>query len=288
MKFTIALAQIDSRVADIAGNVRRHADAIDRARQGGADLVVFPELSLSGYSLKDAAADVAIRVADPRPFGVIPERTGDISVLLGCAEETEDFAVTNSAFLIEEGRVRSVHRKIYPPTYGMFEEMRIFSPGKSVRTVSWRHGTLGVLICEDLWHLPLPYLLAQEGAQVIIGMAASPTRLSGDAVRLRQAQVNSEQHQAYARLLGSYVVFCNRVGYEDGVNFWGGSEVIGPNGDTVVRAKLFDEDMVFAEIDTDEVKRARRQSRHFLDDDLGLVLREAKRIRRGGLSQLGR
>ena len=280
MTFTIALAQIDSRVADIPGNIRRHADAIEQARQGGADLVVFPELSLCGYSLKDAAAETAIRASDPVLLGILPGLAADISVLLGCAEETEDFAVTNSAFLLERGTVVSAHRKIYLPSYGMFEEQRIFRPGRTVRPVASRLGPLGVLICEDLWHLPLPYLLAHSGAQVIIGMAASPTRLSGPGARPRQAQINTEQHQSYARLLGSYVVFANRVGYEDGVNFWGGSEVIGPHGDTIVQAKLFDEDMVFAEIDTDEVKRARRQSRHFLDDDLALLLREGRRIER--------
>jgi len=280
MTFTIALAQIDSRVADIPGNIRRHADAIERAREGGADLVVFPELSLCGYSLKDAAAESAFRASDPARLGVLPGLSNDISVLLGVAEEDEDFAVTNSAFLLERGRVTSAHRKIYLPTYGMFEEQRIFRPGRSVRPVASRLGTLGVLICEDLWHLPLPYLLAQAGAQVIIAMAASPTRLSGTGERPRHAQINTEQHQAYARLLGSYVVFANRVGYEDGVNFWGGSEVIGPHGDPVVQAKLFDEDMVFAEINPEEVKRARRQSRHFLDDDLSLVLREGRRIER--------
>ncbi|MBI3194348.1 MAG: hypothetical protein HYZ34_07780, partial [Ignavibacteriae bacterium] len=89
---------------------------------------------------------------------------------------------------------------------------------------------------------------------------------------------NRENHKVYARLLSSYVVFCNRVGFEDGVNFWGGSEVISPSGEVVVQAKLFDEDLVFAEIDDNEVRRARQFSRHFLDDDLYLVRKELRRI----------
>jgi predicted amidohydrolase len=162
----------------------------------------------------------------------------------------------------------------------MFEESRHFSAGATLRPASSRLGKLGVLICEDLWHLPLPYLLAKEGASLVIGMAASPTRLSGEEDRTAQALVNTEQHRTYARLLSSYVVFCNRVGYEDGVNFWGGSEVIGPDGDVVVQAKLFEEQVVFAEILDDHVRRARRHARHFLDDDLGFTVRQGINILR--------
>ena len=278
MKFTIALAQIDCRIGDLAGNVKRHIAAIEQARLGGADLVVFPELSLCGYSLKDIAPESVLRAPDASRLGGIPALTEDISVLLGCAEESDDFGIYNSAFLVERGKMASVHRKVYLPTYGMFEENRLFSPGSQVRACTTAVGRIGVLICEDLWHLPLPYLLAQDGAQIVIAMAASPTRLTGDDARIRQARVNTEQHRTYARLLSSYVLFCNRVGYEDGVNFWGGSEVIGPDGNPIVQAKLFEEDMVFAEINDEEVRRARRQSRHFLDDDLALFLREGVRV----------
>lgn len=280
MTYTIALAQIDSRIADLPGNVRRHAEAAERARLGGADLVVFPELSLCGYTMKDSTPECALRPGETGRVAPLIELGKEISILAGCAEESAGFAVYNSAFLFEDGAVTPVHRKVYPPTYGMFEEMRHFQRGGRVRAARSRLGALGVLVCEDLWHLPLPYLLAQEGAQVIICMAASPTRLSGDDARLRQARLNSEQHRSYARLLSAYVVYCNRVGYEDGVNFWGGSEVIGPQGDPIVQAKLFDEDLVFAEIDPEEVRRARRQSRHFLEDDPELFVREAARILR--------
>ncbi len=278
MKFTIAVAQIDSAIGDIKKNISTHVNYIRRARDGGAQLVVFPELSLSGYSLKDVNWDVAIRPTDKKLLSAILKECKDISVLLGTAEETEEFAICNSAFFFEGGTVRSVHRKVYPPTYGMFEELRYFSPGKTVRAFDSGVGRLGVLICEDLWHLPLPYILAQEMATVLIGIAASPTRVSGDDAKLQIARMNSEQHRSYARLLSSYIVFCNRVGFEDGVNFWGGSEIIDPGGNTVIQAKLFEEDLIFTEIDENEVRRARRFSRHFLDDDLHLVTRELNRL----------
>lgn len=279
MKFTIAVAQIDSTVGNLRKNVDRHISFIRRAKEGGADLVVFPELSLTGYSLKDINWDAALR---PDASGVIEplvRESDSIAVLFGCVEESPEFGIFNSAFLAEKGKIRSVHRKIYPPTYGMFEEMRYFSPGRSVRACDTSVGRLGVLICEDLWHLPLPYLLARDGATLIVGLAASPTRLSGEEA-LEISRINSEQHRSYARLLSTYLVFCNRVGFEDGVNFWGGSEIVAPGGETIVQAKLFDEDLVFAGIDDDEVRRARRFSRHFLDDDPRLVAAELERIRR--------
>jgi predicted amidohydrolase len=162
----------------------------------------------------------------------------------------------------------------------MFEELRYFSPGKEVRAFDCSVGRIGALICEDLWHLPLPYLLAHDGADVIFGIAASPSRLSGREGIEPAMQVNFEQHRSFARLLSVYVVFCNRVGFEDGVNFWGRSQVVKPDGETAIQAKAFDEDLVFAEIDANEIRRARRFSRHFIDDDPELVKRELERITR--------
>jgi predicted amidohydrolase len=278
MKFTIALAQVDSVLGDVKKNIAKHIQYVHKAKDGGADIVIFPELSLSGYSIKDINWDVAIRSTDGKVLRELLKESKEISIVLGCVEESTEFRIFNSAFFLEDGLVNAVHRKVYPPTYGMFEEIRYFSSGKNVQAFDSKAGRLGMLVCEDLWHLPLPYILAKDGANVIIGIAASPTRVSGNGKKLQVAEINSEQHRSLARLLSSYVVFVNRVGFEDGVNFWGGSEVIGPSGDVVVRAKYFDEDIVFVEIDDNEVRRARRLSRHFLDDDVELVLKELKRV----------
>lgn len=293
MNFTIALAQIDCVIGNVKKNITRHVDVVRRAIDGGADLVVFPELSLTGYTIRDSNWDVAFRLAEERrsrrlhskggdgeKFGKLLDLSKRITIIAGGVEEAADYGIYNAAFLMEGGKVLSAHRKLYPPTYGMFEERRYFNAGKAVRAFDARIGKLGVLICEDLWHLPLPYILAQDGATTIITIAASPTRLSGEKGNLAIAQVNTEHHKAYARLLSSYIVFCNRVGFEDGVNFWGGSEVVDPHGDIIVQAKLFEEDLVFAHINDNEVRRARRFSRHFLDDDLKTVIEELQRIRR--------
>ena len=283
MKFSIALAQIDPVLGDISRNVDRHVAAAEQARKAGAGLVVFPELSLTGYSIKDMNWDLALNPAKQAALlKPLIELGKSISILAGGVEEDEAFAIYNSAFLFENGTVRSVHRKTYPPTYGMFEEMRYFSRGSSVRAFDTNHGRIGVLICEDLWHLSLPYILMRDGAQVIIALVASPTRMGGgDGEGLQAALVNAENHKAYARLLSTYLVFCNRVGYEDGVNFWGGSQVIGPDGTVVATAKQFDEDLIVVALDDEEIRRARRFSRHLLDEDHALVLRELKRIDKG-------
>jgi predicted amidohydrolase len=113
---------------------------------------------------------------------------------------------------------------------------------------------------------------------VIVSLTASPTRLGGDAETLRSAELNGEHHRTYARLLSVYLAFCNRVGFEDGVNFWGGSGVIGPSGEAKVTAKLFEPDLVVADLDEGELRRARRFSRHMIDEDPELLLRELTRI----------
>lgn len=282
MKFTIAVAQIDPVLGDVQRNLRKHLDFASRAVKKGADLIVFPELSLTGYTLRDINLDVALKPGHSAVLKALISRSKRISIVAGGVEESGSFGLYNSAFFLENGKLLGIHRKVYPPTYGMFEEMRYFSAGRSVKAVDSKLGRLGVLICEDLWHVSLPFLLVQDGVQVILGLAASPTRLAGTANPPAIATINSENHKAYARLLSTYVVFCNRVGFEDGVSFWGGSEVVDPNGEIVARAKLFEEDLILAEIDDNEVRRARQFSRHLLDEDVKLVLQELRRISRKG------
>lgn len=279
MNAKIAVAQIDSVLGNIEANVSRHLKSIDQAKKAGAQIIVFPELSLTGYTVKDMNWDLALNVSKvPAVLQPLVDASQTISIIAGGIEEDDDFRLFNSAFLFEDGHLSSAHKKIYPPTYGMFEELRYFSKGESVKAIQTKHGRVGVLVCEDLWHLPLPYLLAQQGANVIIALVASPTRLGGNEQELANARVNMENHKAYARLLTTYLVFCNRVGYEDGVNFWGGSSVTGPDGETVALAKYFDEDLILGTVDDNEIRRARRFSRHFLDDEINLVSRELSRI----------
>ena len=269
---TIALAQIAPVLGDIKRNVELHAAWCERAIERGATAIIFPELSLTGYTLRDLNFECALRM-DADVLSPLKKLSKKITIIAGAVEADERGAVYNSALLFENGEVKHTHRKVYPPTYGIFEEGRYFSSGREATAfTSDRIGRLGLMVCEDLWHPVLPYLQALDGAQLIITIAASPTRLgSGEEAAHSSVPenytINREHHAAYARLLGCYVLFVNRVGVEDGVNFWGGSEVVAPSGETIAHAKFFEEDFVIAEIDPAQVRQARQCSRHFLDDD---------------------
>jgi predicted amidohydrolase len=277
MNMKIAIAQTDAKVGNLKANLERHLDAIERAVQKNAQVILFPELSLTGYTLRDLAWEVALRPGDALLRPLI-RASKSVSIVLGFVESAENHAIYNSALVLEGGEVLHVHRKIYPPTYGMFEEGRYFSRGESIRAFTSKHGKFGVLICEDAWHLSLPYLLVQDGAEVLLCLTASPTRIAGKARELHTASVNHEHQRVYARLLSSYVAFSNRVGFEDGVNFWGGSMLVQPSGEMSVTAKFFAEDLIVGHATSRDIRRARRFSRHLLDEDLDLVQHTLRRI----------
>jgi predicted amidohydrolase len=273
MKFKLALAQIDPVLGDLRKNIDKHLEYIARAKKEGADLVVFPELSLTGYTVRDMNTELAINLDGDTSLlkPLIEASRGGVSIIAGAIEEGSNFGIYNAAFLFEDGEVRSVHRKIYPPTYGMFDEMRYFSPGEAVQAFNSKLGRFGVLICEDLWHMSLPYILAMDGSQVIIALVASPTRIGPDEPDFEAPLVNAENHRTYARLLSVYVSFCNRVGHEDGMNFWGASHVVSPDGELIARARPFEEDLLLTAIEEGEIRRARRLSRHFLDERVEIM-----------------
>lgn len=276
----IAAAQISSVLGNLEKNIEHHLKYCDEAIKNKTDMIVFPELSLTGYSLKDINFTIAVNIAKTKLLDKLKEKSKKISIICGLAEEDENFAIYNSGILISDGEIKFSHRKIYPPTYGLFEEFRYFSRGNECRAHDTKFGKIGLLVCEDLWHLSLPYTVAMDGAQIITGIASSPTRLSVNTDKFKNYEINSEHHRTYARILSTYFVFSNRVGFEDGINFWGGSEIVDPFGNVLSAAKLFDEDMIYADINFEEVKRARHQARHFLDEDIDLTVKNLLKIRK--------
>jgi NAD+ synthase (glutamine-hydrolysing) len=278
MKCKVAVVQMDARVGDPIANRETHLRYINRAIKHNADLIVFPELSLTGYTLRDLAGEQAIDPATDQLLEPLKRKSRQISIAMGFVESGRNHGIYNSALFLEDGKIKHIHRKVYPPTYGMFEEGRYFSEGASVQAFDSKHGRFGMLICEDVWHMSLPYLLAMDGAEALLCLTASPTRLGGDASSLAIADVNHEHHRSYARLLNVYTIFSNRVGVEDGVSFWGGAAVTDPHGSQIAEGKLFDEDMILAELDSKQVQRARRASRHFLDERPEMVLRSLRKF----------
>jgi len=275
-KSKIALAQVSAVLGDVEKNVRHHLDLSQKAEALGADAIIFPELSLTGYTLRDLNNEVALDPATSVLLKDLRTLSKDITIICGGVERSKTGGVHNTAFIFEGGECKHTHHKIYPPTYGIFEEERYFLAGQTVQVFeSLRLGRIGVLVCEDLWHPALPYMLTYQGAQLIITIAASPTRLgigenSGDELPINY-KINRDHHIAYAQLFSVYMAFVNRVGVEDGVNFWGGSQIVAPSGEIVKRASFFDEDLLLVDIDPLAVLHAREYSRHMLDEDLLLT-----------------
>jgi predicted amidohydrolase len=279
----IALGQLSPFLGDIGRNVEKHLEWCERARKEKADAIIFPELSLTGYTLRDLNFEVAL---DPSTASVLePLRSisKDITIICGGVERARSGGVHNAAFVFEGGKLIHSHHKVYPPTYAIFEEERYFLAGDRARVFeSERLGRIGLLVCEDLWHPSMPYLLTYQGAQLIITIAASPTKLAtGNAAQDEvpaNYSVNRDHHVAFARLFSVFMAFINRTGVEDGVNFWGGSEVVTPDGDVGACAKFFDEDLLIYDLDPNAVRHARENSRHVLDENLLLTKDELSRI----------
>ena len=250
------------------------------ARSGGAGLVVFPELGLTGYQLQDLAADVARRADDPRLVALAADAAG-MSAVVSFVEEAADHRLFISAALLEDGEVRFVHRKLFLPTYGLFDERRFFAAGDRLRATDSRLGVrLGLAVCEDFWHLAVPETLALDGAQILINVSSSPGR---DLAAIHEVGLGTAASwrtlmRTYAQLTTSFVVFCNRVGMDETISFWGGSEVIGPSGEAVFTAPLFDEGLHFVDIEVGDVRRERIGLPLLRDERPELQLRELRRI----------
>ena len=278
MTVRIAAAQCAPALGAMGRNLEMHLDQIERARAGGASLVVFPELSLTGYYLKDLANDLAVTADDAR-LRPLAEASRRIDVLAGFVERTPDGRIHIASGYWTGGRVAHVHRKVYLPTYGIFDDGRYFAAGERFDTFPSAVGEAGIAICEDGWHASTPYLYAIGGAQVIFNVSSSPGRGVAEGGDLGTAESCRLMDRFYAQYFTVYVVFVNRVGNEDGVGFWGGSEVVAPDGTVVARAPEFEPDLLFAEIDPALAARERARNPLLRDERHDLVLRHlAERV----------
>jgi predicted amidohydrolase len=285
---TIALAQIAPRLGMFNENLALHHQLIHEARAKGAGLVVFPELGLTGYLLQDLASEVAIRLDDPR-LATLAAETEDLSVVVSFVEESGDHRLFIAAALLEDGQIRHVHRKLFLPTYGLFDERRFFAAGDLLRATPSRLGLgVGLAVCEDFWHLAVPQLLALDGAQLLINVSSSPGRdlAATNEVGLGTATSWQTLIRTYAQLTTSFVVFCNRVGVDESISFWGGSEVIAPSGQPLFTAPFFEEGLFTVEVPLADVRRERVGLPLLRDERPELVVRELSRIvaERAGLA----
>lgn len=277
--FRVALAQISPRLGDLDANVGQHLEIVRAAARDGAGVVVFPELSLTGYLLRDQVPEVALCVTDRR-FRRLVRASRSIDVVVGFVEETADHRYHNAAAYLSGGRVVHVHRKLYLPSYGMFHEGRDFAPGETLRSFQTRFGTMGMLVCEDAWHPTSAFLLAQQGAQTIFVLSNGPTRGARPGHGISSLGLWQQLIEVTARFQTVFAVYVNRTGVEDGITFGGGSVVVDPLGRTLTRLAALEEEQVQVELDGEVLRRARTAYPLLRDANIELVLRETDRIRR--------
>jgi NAD+ synthase (glutamine-hydrolysing) len=282
MKLTLALAQINTHLGNVPENLEKHLSLAKEARAGGADLILFPELSLTGYVLQDLASAVSHKpVSEDSAFGPLLKASQDIDMLVGFVDEDNRHRFFISAAYLSKGEVVHVHHKVYLPTYGLFDEGRFFACGNSVEAFDTRFGRAGVLICEDFWHASPPYLLWLDGADLFLFASASPGRGLNKEPQLESARWVEHINRAYASLFTSFVCHTNRVGFEDGLNFWGGGTIFDPNGELVARGPYHEEALTLAEIDLHQLHRTRARLPLLRDERTALVQHELNRIAGG-------
>jgi len=277
--FRVAIAQINPKLGDLQANLALYEENIRQAVRERADLLVFPELSLTGYHLRDMVPNVALRISSPE-IEKLKKLSRHLSFVAGLVEESPDHRFFNAAVYFEAGEIRHVHRKVYLPTYGMFDEQRYFARGDRVRAFDSKFGRLAILICEDLWHSSTIYLAALDGALAVLCPSSSPLR----GVVEGQAQDDNARYweminRAYAETFSLFIIYANRCGFEDGVGFWGGSEMIDPFGQRVAKAKYYSDDFVSGEVAFESLRRKRTMAPLLRDEDIDLTINELMRIR---------
>lgn len=279
----IVLAQIAPRLGDVRGNLELHLEKIAGARKAGADLIVFPELSLTGYRLRDLTESVAADPARDKSVRALVRASRETAVVFGFVEEKplEKGLFYNSAAFAAGGRILHVHRKVFLPTYGLFEEARFFAPGRNVRAFDTPWGRMGLLICRDFLHFNTGYLLYADGAEMMIVPSAAPGRGAAGKKGFASSRMWDLMGEAMGRFAQMFVVYVNRVGFEDGVVFAGGSFVADPMGGTAGRAAIFDPDFVVLDIDQGEVRKARKNWPFKRDDKPEVTLEVLRKIVHG-------
>src|SRR5689334_6195306 len=237
----IALAQIDPTVGDLAGNRALILDRLAEAKAEGADLVVFPELAVTGYPPEDLLLRPGFLKAARSSLDEIAAATEDITALVGCPLFDRDLA--NACAVLSGGELRAVYRKQFLPNYGVFDEHRYFAAGAELLLLRLGDVLAGPTICEDVWQPGPPATdLALAGAQLIVNLSASPFHVG-------KAEEREEMLVTRARDSSSYLAFCNLVGGQDELVFDGHSLVLDDSGEVVARAHGFAEELLVVDVE---------------------------------------
>ncbi len=276
MKLKVAAAQLSACVDDMDANFAKHREMIEQAREAGAGILLFPELSLSGYNPSAASLDLAMRRDDPRIIELARASEGMVTVL-GLIEEGLAAQFYNSVVAVRDGKIIYVYRKINLATYGALEEGKHFAAGRYVETFDlgepWR---VSVLICSDLWNPALVNLVALHGTTILLAPISSAIGSVGGEFDNPGGWGTCLSF--YSMIYGFPVVMANRIGKEGNLTFWGGSRILNPLGKVISESTQDDDQIVLAELDYEAVRQARYHLPTVRDSNLGLVLRESERL----------
>jgi predicted amidohydrolase len=275
----VAIAQINPKLGDLQANLSLYDEKVRQGMKERAEFLLFPELSLTGYYLRDTVPSVALTMKSAE-ITTLKQLSRQLPFVAGLVEESADHRFFNAAVYFEDGEVRHVHRKVYLPTYGMFDEQRYFAAGNRIRAFESKFGRLALLICEDLWHPSTINVAALDGALAVLCPSASPLRgVVDEQVQDDNARYWEMINRTYAETYSLFMIYGNRCGFEDGVGFWGGSEIVDPFGQRIAKAKYYEEDFIVADIPLESVRRKRTISPLLRDEDIDLTINELMRIR---------
>jgi predicted amidohydrolase len=247
-KFKVALAQIRCDRGEKTENLKKIEKTVTRAKKHSADLIIFPELSLTGYKVRDEIYELAETVPGPSTSIVekMAQKTGT-HIVFGMPERSEKTQATifNSAVLVGPRGFIGKYRKMYLPTHSMFEEKRYFRLGYQSAVFDTELGRIGLIICYDMFFPEVVRLARLEGAQLIVCISASPAirRAFFETLTIARAMENT-----------AFLAYVNLVGIEDGLQFWGGSRLVGPQGKVLVEAKYDEEDLIIGEVDYSDIR----------------------------------
>jgi predicted amidohydrolase len=277
----VALAQIESIEGDLEANITRHMERIKQAISDGADLIVFPELGLTGDRIGPDIPDISL-TREAEELEPIADASRKIDIVIGLAERgvVNLYNRYNSAFYYSQGSLLYRHRKLFLVNYSVFEEAKHYVPGNNLQAFDSRLGRLCVLVCNDMWHASAPYIGALDGAELVIAPSATARGTLQEYLNIPKTW--NHMIHAYSGMMGFYTVFVNRSGVRKDPQeehiYWGGSTIVNPRGETVVQAPYDEEALVYGEIDLESVAHQRFKAPILRDARLWILRQEINRL----------
>lgn len=274
----VAIAQIAPHLGDVKKNCDLHLFLVEKAKRKKVDLIIFPELSLTGYNLRDLVPDVAMKPAKDPIFRKLKILSQGISMVVGFVEEKERGLFFNSAAFLAKGKIAHIHRKVFLPNYSMFEELRFFGQGHNFNTFLSPFGKTGLQICYDFLHYSSSYLLFVGGSELIIVISAAPGRGTSRNEGWETSHMWELMGEAMSRFSQAFYFYANRVGVEDGKTFAGGSFIYNPAGQLIAKASYTEEELLIKEIDLKEIRELRKKWPYKRDEKPEIICEALKRI----------